>query len=421
MHIAILNWCDRQVGGVEVYLDNLVQELERHDHSVLLCIERDIGGDTEPIHRRPVTETLRISEIGPDAALDRLRAWKPDVIFRHVFDDAEFERKVFDVAPTVFFAHAYYGTCISGLKMHRIPSPRPCDRRFGPACLALYFPRRCGGRSPLTMLREYRRHARQGELIPRYDAIVTHSEHMRSEYVKHGARQDRVHVVPFVARTPGGGLPEAPSYLIKSDASRAFRLLFLGRMDYAKGAHLLLEALPRVASAVGRRVVAMFAGDGPERPALEREAARLLERDEHLGVEFLGWVRRERLGQIFAQANLLVVPSLWPEPFGQVGIEAGRHSLPAVAFDVGGISAWLHDGVNGRLVPRGSLSASALADAIVECLRDPDLLATLARGAGQVAYALTMENHIAGLIDVFERCRRDTPSDERRLVGGQKR
>ena len=46
-----------------------------------------------------------------------------------------------------------------------------------------------------------------------------------------------------------------------------------------------------------------------------------------------------------------MVPSIWPEPFGQVGPEAGLYGVPAAAFAVGGTPSWLTDGVNGRLAP----------------------------------------------------------------------
>ena len=52
-----------------------------------------------------------------------------------------------------------------------------------------------------------------------------------------------------------------------------------------------------------------------------------------------------------ASADLLVVPSLWPEPFGLVGLEGARSRLPAAAFAVGGIPDWLRSGVNGYLAP----------------------------------------------------------------------
>ena len=51
-----------------------------------------------------------------------------------------------------------------------------------------------------------------------------------------------------------------------------------------------------------------------------------------------------------AGAVLVAVPSLWPEPFGLVGLDAAALGRPAIAFDVGGIGEWLTDGVNGKLV-----------------------------------------------------------------------
>src|SRR5256714_11039321 len=90
-----------------------------------------------------------------------------------------------DVAPAVFFAHAYYGTCISGAKTFKRPTVTPCDRRFGPKCLLQYYPHRCGGLSPLTMLRLYRLQSQRLEPLRRDAAILTHSSHLHAEELKH--------------------------------------------------------------------------------------------------------------------------------------------------------------------------------------------------------------------------------------------
>src|SRR5439155_11071146 len=98
-----------------------------------------------------------------------------------------------NIAPAIYFAHNYYGTCISGLKTFRLPRIRPCNRQFGPACLLHYLPRRCGGHNPITMLKMFLRESRRLANLQKYRAIVTHSKHMRMEFIRNGMPPSRVH------------------------------------------------------------------------------------------------------------------------------------------------------------------------------------------------------------------------------------
>ena len=127
-----------------------------------------------------------------EGAIERIRRWSPDVVYAHGLLDPELERQLLASAPAVLFAHGYYGTCISGQKTHRLPFVQPCDRVFGAACLALFYPRRCGGLSPLTMGREYARQRARNALLSHYAAVMTHSEHMRREFTRHRAAGGRV-------------------------------------------------------------------------------------------------------------------------------------------------------------------------------------------------------------------------------------
>jgi hypothetical protein len=126
-----------------------------------------------------------------------MRQWQPDVIYAHGLQSPNLEEEVYGIAPAVFFAHVYVGTCISGAKTNWFPTAKPCDRPFGPGCLAHYFPRRCGGLNPLTMLRQYDLQAKRLSVIRKCAAVVTHSEHMRDEYVRNGIPADRVFSFPF--------------------------------------------------------------------------------------------------------------------------------------------------------------------------------------------------------------------------------
>ena len=93
-----------------------------------------------------------------------------------------------------------------------------------------------------------------------------------------------------------------------------------------------------------------LSGDGSRRSRLAARATALMGQQSKLRVEMTPWLS-EAAADALDRADLLLVPSLWPEPFGMVGVEAARRGVPSVAFAVGGIPEWLIDGATGTLVP----------------------------------------------------------------------
>jgi glycosyltransferase involved in cell wall biosynthesis len=409
MRIAVVNWSSRRVGGTETYLSNIVPELARLGHEVAFWCETDRPEGRERITLPEGTPVWCASELGARRALAALREWRPDLIYSHGIHTPGLEIKTLRVAPAVFFAHTYHGTCISGAKTFKRPVVKPCDRRFGPKCLLHYYPNRCGGLSPLTMLRLFRTQSKRLEVVKEYEAVITHSSHMHAEYLKHGLRPERVFNLSYYAHS-AFNLAEAnlSTPLLSNErgpgaeAERTrYELLFLGRMDYLKGGRTLIAALPRIVSELGRPVRVTFAGDGPDRAGWERKAAEARKKGARFECEFVGWVPRARLDDLLGECDLLVFPSLWPEPFGLAGPEAGLRGVPVAAFDVGGISDWLKDGINGHLAPGDPPTAEGLARAVVECLRDPSAHAQLRRGALEVARRFNLKTHITALLEIF--------------------
>ena len=139
-------------------------------------------------------------------------------------------------------------------------------------------------------------------------------------------------------------------------------------MSDLKGGLMLVKAMHLAVRSLGRPLTLAAAGEGEERPAMEILARRL-----NVPAEFHGWVDPARRGELMRGADLLAVPSVWPEPFGLVGLEAACVGLPAVAFAVGGIPDWLAAGESGELAPGDPPKAEGLAAALV---RDPGRPAT---------------------------------------------
>jgi glycosyltransferase involved in cell wall biosynthesis len=258
------------------------------------------------------------------------------------------------------------------------------------------------------MWEQYRVQTQRLEALRRFDRIVVVSAHMRDEYIAHGFAPGRVTVIPYVSASPrtevGAEGAMRGDASVAADRTRAHRLLFIGRMDRLKGGDLLLAALPEAARALDRSLHLTFVGDGPERRRWEF-AARRAQRDGRVTVEFAGFLPRPAVAAHLDRADLLVVPSLWPEPFGRVGPEAGEHGVPAVAFDVGGVREWLDDGQSGVLAPGDPATAAGLSAAIVGALADPATRSRLSEGARRMAARFTNARHLEALVPLLEEVR----------------
>ncbi len=381
MRILFANDGVGDAGGVQTYLAAVMPALAARGHEVaLLHLDPVRGGEGSPAPAG--APHFCVAEMGIGAALEAARAWGPDVAFSHNMRPLEVERGMIGIAPTVKMMHGYFGTCIGGQKAHLWPRPEPCGRRFGPACLALYVPRRNGRMSLPYIAEQYRWASEQNALFPRYASVVTASAHMRREYVRNGVDPHRAHAVPLFSTIP----PEAGD---GDPPPAGFRVLFLGRMTRLKGGDYLIRAAARASAEVGRSIPLTLAGDGPQRAEWRALAA-----DLGVDASFPGWVSADDRARLLRSASLLAVPSVWPEPFGLVGLEAGAFGVPAVAYDVGGISEWLAEGANGWLAPGDPPTVEGLAALLARAAARPDGLASLRPGARAAARRMSLAAHL---------------------------
>jgi glycosyltransferase involved in cell wall biosynthesis len=406
MRIAIVSWTSRKAGGVESYVERVMSALRAAGHEAGLLCEVNQPANREPIRIPDGSPVWCAPTMGIKGAIGALRAWKPDVIYGHGLADPGVEGATLEIAPAVLFAHGYRGVCISGSKSFNFPSTKPCARHFGWQCLWQFYPHRCGGLNPFTMWADFSRESGRLRMLRSYRGIITASEHMRAEFLRHGFAPEHVTTIPLpvdsIPPSDCKGAERVDSVGGQQSVGAPFRLLFVGRMESLKGGDMLLDALSVLLRSIERPVQMTFVGDGPQRRRWEHRAARIQSHQPRLRVQFTGWLRETELESLFRGSDLLVMPSLWPEPFGLVGPEAGLYSLPVAAFAVGGIPEWLRDGVNGTLAPADPPSAAGLAHAILKCLADPRQYERLRRGALQVAQRFNLRNHLSRLIEILD-------------------
>ncbi|MEM2098669.1 MAG: glycosyltransferase family 4 protein [Candidatus Bathyarchaeia archaeon] len=118
-------------------------------------------------------------------------------------------------------------------------------------------------------------------------------------------------------------------------------VLFVGRLVYEKGAHVLINAIPKVLARVNAKFVIVGSGYMKEQLSNIVKSMGL----EHK-VLFTGFLEEETLLKLQKCADVSVVPSLF-EPFGIVALEAMAAKSPVVVSDTGGLSEIVEHDVTG--------------------------------------------------------------------------
>lgn len=397
MRIAILTHSNRIIGGAESYVSQIVPHLIRSGIEIGFWHELDTPVDRITFTINDSCPAWCVSKMGLKSALRSLVEWKPDIVFANGLSSPVAEEMTQRITRSILDAHTYVGTCISGMKTFKRPLVVPCERTFGKMCLACFFPRRCGGRNPITMWRDYLRQKMRFALLGHYETIVVHSKRMEREFLNHGTPGKRIACIPLFVDPPESMAPSTARH-----EECPWRIIFVGRMDYLKGGHILIESLPALASQLDQHLELTLMGDGPMRHTWEQIALRVQAQCGRIKVFFTGWLDQSQLRSRLTQSDLLAIPSLWPEPFGLVGLEAGRFGVPAAGFATGGIPDWLKEGVNGHLASASPPTIGGLSQAMAKCLSDPNHYNRLRQGAQEMVRQFGLERHLRSLLQVLK-------------------
>lgn len=193
-------------------------------------------------------------------------------------------------------------------------------------------------RGPLAGLRGARRRA----FLTQFDVLIAYSSPGAQQYRELGIAEDRIFVAPnAVAPAPKGAPPKRPDHFKEQP-----NVLFVGRLQARKGLDRLIRACAAQEEARAPRL--RIVGEGPERANLERLASQLYPATEFLGARF-----GPELDELFAQADLFVLPGT-----GGLAIQqAMAHALPIIAAEGDGTQADLVTQENGWLLPPNEQAA----------------------------------------------------------------
>jgi len=177
-------------------------------------------------------------------------------------------------------------------------------------------------------------------------------------------------------------------------------ILFVGRLEKVKGVRYLIEAVPLIIKKIPN-IQLYIVGDGQEKDSLFE-----LVNDIGLSsnIHFTGWQKSDDLKRYYRKTSVVIIPSIWPENFPTVCLEAMSMGRPVIGTKVGGIPEIIDDKVNGYLVkPKDS---GQIAEKVIKLLLDKNLLKFMSKNSRLKSEKYNINNYVAKLEEVYEDIRR---------------
>ncbi len=240
------------------------------------------------------------------------------------------------------------------------------------------------GRLAIYWIDQHRRRKALGDA----DAVIGVSHGFLRIYPERLVRRDRRRVVytlpPRVAEPTASA---TASVRARYGIGEGALVLYAGKLSLGKGTGVFLEALDAIRAKVpGVRFALAGKGDWPVPPAPD--------------LHRLGSIPQPDLFALYAAADVVVVPSVWPEPLSRVIFEAMALRRPVIATAVGGSPEQVEDGVTGLLVPKRD--AAALAGAVSNLLLDPERRKRMGEAARRrLATVFDEERLVTALLAVY--------------------
>jgi glycosyltransferase involved in cell wall biosynthesis len=333
----VCDWYRPRIGGLELHLQDLARELDKHGHDVVVITSTPGAERVDGLPVRRI-DAPRIPGLGLLYTAEGIRRVvraiaieQPDVVHAHV-----------SIVSPVALAGAV------AAQRQRLPSV---------VTFHSIVPRTS------TLARGVGALLGAGRWTTRYTAV--------SRCVA-GAVQSFAPAHSFAV------LPNA----IDVDAWRSraepvptdqLRLVTVMRLNAKKRPLALVSMMRRLARSLPSESPASLRviGDGPQRARLERAIARAgLERR----IELLGYCSRERIREVFADSDVFVLPAV-RESFGIAALEARSAGLPVVAMAASGVAEFIEHERSGLL----ARDDAEFAGHVARLARDRQLLATMDR------------------------------------------
>jgi glycosyltransferase involved in cell wall biosynthesis len=221
------------------------------------------------------------------------------------------------------------------------------------------------------------------------DAVISPSTYLGRAYVRAGLPVSKIREIWY------GIDVERLSKVVKTPSIGKVRFTFIGYFGAHKGIWPLLEAASQLGQREDYSLAMVGTGD-----LVETAQAFVRDRGLERSVALLGKVEHRRIGEVFSNTDVFVLPSIWPENQPVTIGEAMATRTAVVASDIGGIPEMVSDGVTGYLVPPNSVGD--LAARMVDLIDNPERAVLLGKAGFDRIRDDTVEHQVAKILAVYD-------------------
>ena len=403
------------VGGVELYTRQLVHHLQARGHDVSVFVPSRYVRDTHPL---PNVHTVKGATSPSRRFLATLISPRAHTAFEHIVEQIRpdivhiqhlmglpvslvqvlHKRNI----PYIVTLSDYWWVCANAQLLTNYDNTI-CQ---GPAwylncarCVAarLGTPPAHMGAPAFVALLALRNHLLKRALLMA-SLLVAPTNFVQQWYALQGIPVERIIVLPHGVERPAEHIQPSPP-----GSRSVLRFLYLGGLAFQKGVHVIVEAFR---SLEGPAELWIAGHMGPSEAYV-----RQLQALASPGVRFLGKLNRPAVWRALAEADVVLVPSLWYETFCLVVHEAFVMGRPVIASNLGALAERVRNGQDGLLVPPGDVKA--WCSAMQHLVKDRQRLAQL---AAHIRSQPTWEEHTDRIVALYHKAqvvRNATPLSKR--------
>ncbi len=400
MKILLISDYGTPTGGAEILTIALRDGLRSrgHDARLFASSARPMNGESQADYHcfgtlsrfRTLLQTANFWAFGKLKQI--LAEFQPDVVHVTIFltQLSPLILPLLKNIPSLYYAVWYRSICPTGTKI--LPNGTACQVKMGMACYQNHCLPLWDWLPLMIQMKLWQRWSNT------FNLFVAPSQAVKQHLMAAGINSVEIvwHGTPIQPQRPPLSSPPT--------------VAFAARLVQEKGAEVLLKAFALVVTQISEARL-LLVGDGAKRETLQQQ---IIDLDITANVLMYGFMSRIEMEKLFSVVWVQVVPSLWPEPFGTVVIEAMMRGTAVIANAIGGLAEIVQNNDTGLLVPPGD--SQALADALLKILQNKELAEQMGQRGRQLAIdQYCQDKYVENFLELYQILRANYPSIKQKI------